>query len=169
MECQSYISLRESPSVKSDRLAKIPLGAYVTSFGSSGDGMEYVCYNGQYGYVLSKYLAGDFQYDGSEEVEKFPFEGEISDAILLEEGVLSVYEEPAEDAKEIGKISAPSIIVMGEAYGVLSENSSADNPWGTEGYSRVEWWDSASNAMRSGCIKDSELSECAVSPSTQWD
>ena len=58
---------------------------------------------------------------------------------------------------------------MDEACGVPSENSSAENPWGTEGYSRVEWWDSAANAMRSGCIKDSELSECAVSPSTQWD
>lgn len=169
VNCQSYISLREAPSVKSDRLAKIPLGAYVTSFGSNGDGMEYVCYDGQYGYALSKYLADDFQYDGSEDVEKFPFEGEISDAILLKEGTVSVYEEPAEGAKEIGKISAPCIVIMGEAYGAPSENSSAENPWGTEGYSRVEWWDSAANEMRSGCIKDSELSECTVSPSTQWD
>ena len=58
---------------------------------------------------------------------------------------------------------------MGETCGAPSENSSAENPWGTEGYSRVEWWDSAANEMRSGCIRDSELSECAVSPSTQWD
>lgn len=58
---------------------------------------------------------------------------------------------------------------MGEAYGAPSEESTAENPWGTEGYSRVEWWDSTANAMRSGCIKDSELSECTVSPSTQWD
>ena len=77
-------------------------------------------------------------------------EGEISDAILLEEGTVSVYEEPSEGAKEIGRISAPAIIVMGETCGVPSENSSAENPWGTEGYSRVEWWDSAANAMRSG-------------------
>lgn len=62
VECQSYISLRELPSVKSDRLAKIPLDAYVTSFGSNGYGMEYVYYNGKYGFVLSKYLANDFQY-----------------------------------------------------------------------------------------------------------
>ena len=56
VECKSYISLRELPSVKSDRLAKIPLGARVSSFGSNGYGMEYVYYNGQYGFVLSKYL-----------------------------------------------------------------------------------------------------------------
>ena len=170
VKCQSYISLRKLPSVKSDRLAKIPLGAYVTSFGTNGYGMEYVYYDGQYGFVLSKYLANDLQYNiSNEEVKKFPFEGEISDAILLEKGGLSVYKKPAKNAKKIGKISAPNIMVMGEVYSLPSNGSSAKNPWEMEVYSHVKWWDSASNTIRSGYIKDSELSGCITSHSTEWN
>lgn len=170
VECQAYISLRKSPSVKSDRLAKIPLGAYVTSFGSNDNGMEYVRYNGQYGYVLSKYLVNDFQYNSSdEEIKRFPFEGEVSDAILLESGELSVYKEPNAHTDDIGKINAPCIILMGEVYSFPSEDSSTENPWGTEEYSHIKWWDSVSNALCSGYIKDSELSGCIVSHSTEWD
>lgn len=170
VDCQSYISLRERPSVQSDRLAKIPLGTYVTSFGSNGYGMEYVYYNGQYGFVLSKYLANDLQYTiPVEGVKKFPFEGEISDAILLEKGELSVYKEPAGNAKVIGTITAPGILLMGEAYSIPSNGASEKNPWGSEEYSHVEWWDSASNAMCSGYIKDSELAGCSTSSSTEWD
>ncbi len=55
--CESYISLRKSPSTKSDRLAKIPVDAHVISFGTNGFGMDYVCYNGKYGFALSEYLA----------------------------------------------------------------------------------------------------------------
>lgn len=54
--CDSFISLRSGPSTSSSRLAKIPLNAKVTSLGSVGKGMEYVYYDGQYGFVLSKYL-----------------------------------------------------------------------------------------------------------------
>lgn len=60
MNCESYISLRKSPSTKSERLAKIPLDAHVTSFGSNGFGMEYVCYDGKYGFALSEYLVREF-------------------------------------------------------------------------------------------------------------
>lgn len=54
--CNSYISLRSAATTRSLCLAKIPLNAKVVSFGFVGNDMEYVCYNGQYGFVLSKYL-----------------------------------------------------------------------------------------------------------------
>ncbi len=57
VNCKSYISLRSDPSTRASRLAKIPLGAAVISLGSAGGGMDYVYYNGQYGFVLSKYLS----------------------------------------------------------------------------------------------------------------
>ncbi len=56
VNCHSYVSLRSTPSTKAERLAKIPRRAKVSSIASVGNGMEYVYYDGQYGYVLSKYL-----------------------------------------------------------------------------------------------------------------
>lgn len=56
VNCTSFISLRSAPSTKSARLAKIPLNQWVISLGNAGNGMAYVFYDGQYGFVLSKYL-----------------------------------------------------------------------------------------------------------------
>ncbi len=60
-KCNEWISLRSEASTKAARLAKIPLNATVSSLFTTGN-MEYVCYNGQYGYVLSEYLKDTFVF-----------------------------------------------------------------------------------------------------------
>lgn len=54
--CHSYISTRGAPSTGAVRLAGIPRRGRVSSIASVGNGMESVYSDGQYGYVLSKYL-----------------------------------------------------------------------------------------------------------------
>ena len=56
INCNSYISLRSQPMTSAKRIREIPLGAEVKNFGPVGNGMSYVYYNGQYGFVLTKYL-----------------------------------------------------------------------------------------------------------------
>ena len=55
--CKSFISHRNAPSSKAARLQKIPLNAKVISFGQPVDGMEYVYYEGKYGFAASGYLS----------------------------------------------------------------------------------------------------------------
>ena len=57
VNCEAFISLRSEPSAKSSRLAKIPLNQQIVSLGNVGNGMKYVFYEGQYGFVLSKYVS----------------------------------------------------------------------------------------------------------------
>ncbi len=54
--CDSYVSLREEPSTKSRRLAKVPRGASVLDCYEAGNGFIYGCYDGQYGYIAEDYL-----------------------------------------------------------------------------------------------------------------
>ena len=62
--CKEWVSLREEASVRSDRIRKIPLGAMVQSLGESENGYVLVCYGGDRGYVLRRYLFDrDDQYD----------------------------------------------------------------------------------------------------------
>jgi len=59
VNCNEWISLRYAPSVYSERLAKIPLGAIVTVFDCAGygiDGFYPVEYRGMKGYCLREYL-----------------------------------------------------------------------------------------------------------------
>lgn len=56
VDCDEWISLRESPSTSAARLATIPLGASVTYISNAGDGFYKISYNGQVGYALSQYL-----------------------------------------------------------------------------------------------------------------
>ena len=52
MNCISYASLRAYPSTGSTRLAKVPLGAYVTNCSIVDDRFAYCEYGGQAGYIL---------------------------------------------------------------------------------------------------------------------
>lgn len=56
VNCNSYVSLRETSSTGARRLAKVPLGAYVVAEGSVSNGFVKVQYKGQTGYILGKYL-----------------------------------------------------------------------------------------------------------------
>ena len=53
--CTSWVSLRRQANATSERLAQVPLGAKVESCSREGDYVK-CTYNGQTGYILSKYL-----------------------------------------------------------------------------------------------------------------
>ncbi len=59
VRCSEYVSLRETRSTSSKRLAKVPLGALVLSIPESGyaNGFTECVYHGFTGYILSEYLA----------------------------------------------------------------------------------------------------------------
>lgn len=57
--CEEWVSLRKTASTSAQRLAKIPLGKSVYFLSNADDGFCHVAYDGQYGYVLKKYLAFD--------------------------------------------------------------------------------------------------------------
>lgn len=52
VNCLSFASLRAYPDTGSTRLAKVPLGAYVTNCSLVDDRFAYCEYNGQAGYIL---------------------------------------------------------------------------------------------------------------------
>ena len=59
VNCNEWISLRYSPSVSSERIATIPLGAIVTVYDGAAwgiDGFYPVEYRGMKGYCLKEYL-----------------------------------------------------------------------------------------------------------------
>ncbi len=63
VNCNEWVSLRSEPSVNATRLAKVPLGDWVFTYGSyahkSSSESNYftrVFYNGQWGWILSYYL-----------------------------------------------------------------------------------------------------------------
>ena len=53
--CESWVSLRATPSTSANRLAKVPLGAKVTDCVKNGSFVK-CTYKGQTGYILAKYL-----------------------------------------------------------------------------------------------------------------
>lgn len=67
--CKEWISLRKEPSVRAERILKIPLGAMVTLHSSAASNEipeDFACvtYGGKIGYVLRKYLCDrDSKYD----------------------------------------------------------------------------------------------------------
>jgi len=57
VKCSEYVSLRETESTSSKRLAKVPLNATATVLRDEGGTFVYVNYNGADGYILRKYLS----------------------------------------------------------------------------------------------------------------
>lgn len=58
VRCNDFVSLRESRSASSKRLAKVPLGALVLAFPEAGqeNGFILCTYHDEYGYILAEYL-----------------------------------------------------------------------------------------------------------------
>ena len=52
VNCLSYASLRQSPDTRSNRVARVPVGAYVTNASIVDDRFAYCEYNGYAGYIL---------------------------------------------------------------------------------------------------------------------
>ncbi|MGN0185489.1 MAG: PQQ-binding-like beta-propeller repeat protein [Aristaeellaceae bacterium] len=56
VNCQDWVSLRSAPDSGSERLAQVPLGAYVTGEYDPYDEFSYCSYEGVSGYIMNKYL-----------------------------------------------------------------------------------------------------------------
>lgn len=61
--CNAEVSLRAEPTTESERLAWVPKGTAIEALGAK-DGYFYVCYEGEYGYIFSDYLA-NIEYIGT--------------------------------------------------------------------------------------------------------
>lgn len=118
VNCQEFVSLRESPDRSSERLAKVPLNAVVGSAEtdpSFGD-FTFCDYEGQGGYILSEYLVPtdqvpettvlDVTVQGHHLVAKrsYPEEGERL-RITCDEG-LWTYEVTVQDPTELTMTAA---------------------------------------------------------------
>ncbi|MDO5324292.1 MAG: PQQ-binding-like beta-propeller repeat protein [Clostridia bacterium] len=56
VNCQDWVSLRSAPDSDSERLAQVPLGAYVTGEYDPYSEFSYCSYEGVSGYILNEYL-----------------------------------------------------------------------------------------------------------------
>lgn len=56
VNCENWVSLRKKPDSSSERLVKVPLGAYVTNCEPENDEYIYCEYAGKKGYIQSIYL-----------------------------------------------------------------------------------------------------------------
>ena len=70
VNCEEWVSLRESPDTSSTRLAKVPLDACVSGCKDSGD-FIYCEYEGQQGYILAKYLKPVYSYSLQSFIQEF--------------------------------------------------------------------------------------------------
>lgn len=57
LKCNSYVTLRKSPSTKAKALKKVNYGKTVIYLGSAKNGFAKVKYSGKTGYILKTYLA----------------------------------------------------------------------------------------------------------------
>lgn len=67
VNCQSWVSLRSSPSTSASQLARVPLGTEVVNCSAASNGFIKCSYLGQTGYILAEYLStelGELKYDG---------------------------------------------------------------------------------------------------------
>ena len=59
-KCDEYVNLREAPDSKSHSLGRVYIGEVVMA-ASYDSTYSYCCYNGQYGYIMSKYLTSNIK------------------------------------------------------------------------------------------------------------
>jgi len=67
VNCENWVSLREDPNTKATRLKKVPFGSKVDVYEVRDDRFSYCEYGGEWGYILSEYLAkeGSVSYESS--------------------------------------------------------------------------------------------------------
>ncbi len=106
--CQEWVSLRESPDTKSNRLEKVHLGELVTDCKASANGFIQCEFNGKVGYILDTYLKmTDFSAG-----ESFPGNQMVvncSEWVSLREG-------PDPSSKQLAKVPLGTIVTACVAY-----------------------------------------------------
>ena len=63
VRCKEWVSLRERPDTRADRLVKVPLGAMVTGCGAEENGFIPCTYGEHSGYILAEYLEAVSPFD----------------------------------------------------------------------------------------------------------
>ncbi|MBO4367633.1 MAG: hypothetical protein J5859_02865 [Clostridia bacterium] len=56
VNCEEWVSLRKTPSIRAERLNTVPLGSYVSDCKEATGSFVECTFNGQTGYILAKYL-----------------------------------------------------------------------------------------------------------------
>lgn len=122
--CEEWVSLRDAPSTAGKRLAQVPLYALVTDAETSpawGD-FTYCRYDGQYGYILSKYLVEYVDVDPAIETWS---DGDLGFSFLYDPGVMTVDAGAPEDGGSVtirprdADVQASLEIMTPERVGVL--------------------------------------------------
>ena len=91
VNCQDWVSLRSAPSTQAERVAQVPLGAYVTGECDYTSDFSYCSYNGVTGYILNEYLETPALYaqvDGRTIIAERSYSdsGEIMEVVCLDAG-----------------------------------------------------------------------------------
>lgn len=66
VNCEQTVTLRTDPDSSAGEICQVPAGATVAYLGTASNGFDYISYQGNDGYVLSKYLVIDpngYDYD----------------------------------------------------------------------------------------------------------
>ncbi len=113
VNCEQTITLRTDPDSSASEICQVPAGATVAYLGAASNGFDYISYQGNDGYVLSKYLVIDpngYDYDvyrvvncnestslyfepdvNAEEICQVPIEAYVRCAGMTENGFGEVY------------------------------------------------------------------------------
>ena len=98
--CNEWVSLREGPSTSRKRLAKVPLYDLVTDaewWPECGD-FIYCCYNGQYGYILMKYLE---RWEDPEPEGEAQYTSGLGFSFIYDASMMTVEPEQSEDGHSL--------------------------------------------------------------------
>lgn len=105
VNCDEYITLRNSPSTSAGEITKIPLGKAVGYIENAGNGFYKINYNGAVGYALASYLSPKKQSSGTRTAR-----------VVNAESFITLRNSPSTSADEIIKIPAgASVTYLGNA------------------------------------------------------
>ena len=99
VNCEEWVSLREKPDARAERIVKVPLGAIVENCRVQTNKFIYAEYNGKKGYIDSQYLV--------EAETKSMFLGDLRVANCSD--WVNMRAEPSTDAKRVAKVPLNAI------------------------------------------------------------
>ncbi|MBQ8137000.1 MAG: SH3 domain-containing protein [Clostridia bacterium] len=100
VNCQEWVSLRASPDTSAKRLKRVPLDSIVTDAEWSDDCGDflYCCYDGVYGYILSKYLE---PWEEEEPAGEERYTSDLGFSFFFDPSLMRVGEEGSEDGQSL--------------------------------------------------------------------